>query len=284
MFNFVRTSIKQNPVSTLDGKKTLKSLEKGEILANTKLYTDIPKIAAVIACRVDSSRLFAKPLQLIDTQPILQLLINQLKKSKKISEIVLAISENPGNEFFVNFAKERKIKYILGDDTDVLDRLIIGAQYVDADIVFRVTAENPFIYWEGIDKVISDHIKGKYDFSVVEEIPLGSGYELINREALEISHAKGKKQHKSELCSLYIFENKNRFKINRFKPSKNLQRPDLRLTVDNPQDLWLVRLVSQNIVNSTKPIKLLKIIQFLDSNPEIAKLNSDIPVGKSRIW
>ncbi len=284
MFNFVRTSVKQNPISSFTGKKLLKSLQKGEVLTETKVYTNILKVAAVIACRVDSSRLFAKPLQLIDKQPILALLINQIKKSKKINDIVLAISENPGNEFFIDFAKKRKIKYVIGNDTDVLNRLIIGAQYVDADIVFRVTAENPFIYWEGIDKVISDHIQGKYDFSVVEDIPLGSGYEVINRAALEISHAKGQKRHRSELCSLYIFENKNKFKINRFKPAKNLQRPDLRLTVDTPQDLWLVRLVNQNIQNSIKPIKLSKIIQFLDSNPEIAKLNSDIPIGKSRIW
>ena len=85
------------------------------------LTKDKPKrVAAVLACRVNSTRLFAKPLQRIGKYTILELLINQIKKSKTISDIVLAISENPGNDVFIDFAKKHRLKFIIGNEKDVL--------------------------------------------------------------------------------------------------------------------------------------------------------------------
>jgi len=172
----------------------------------------------------------------------------------------LAISENEGNEYFIKYAKEKNLKFILGNDKNVLYRLIEGAKYVNADIIFRITPENPYIYWEGIDKVLRKHIVKNYDFSVIEDIPLGSGYEVINLDALEKSHALGSDKHRSELCSLYIYENQKKFRINRFFPEKSLQRPEIRLTVDNPEDLIVVRKIYENLGKNKNPIPLKKII------------------------
>jgi spore coat polysaccharide biosynthesis protein SpsF len=234
------------------------------------------KVAAILACRVGSTRLFGKPLQKIGKYTILELLINQIKKSKVISDIVLAISENPGNEVFKDFAKKHRLKFIVGDEKDMLIRLIKGAKLVNADIVFRVTTENPYLYWEGIDNSIKQHIKENYDFSMIEPIPSGSGFHIINRKALEISHLKGSSRHRSEHCDLYINEHKNKFKTHIFEPEKILQRSDIRLTVDTPQDLILVREIFDSLIKTKKPIQLEKIIKFLDKNPELLKINSNI--------
>lgn len=286
MFEYKRTKTKQPSVLFYDfkGKLAAKDIKKGTILTNSMLDNKQKKIAAIIACRVDSARLFAKPLQLVGKYRILQLVLNQLKKSKLINDIVLAISENPGNEIFINFAKEQKVKFILGDDTDVLKRLIDAAKYVNADIVFRLTPENPYIAWEEIDPVIKDHLSGNFDFSFVDGIPLGSGFEIINIQALEISHKLGGPKHRSELCSLYINEHQKKFKINRYKPEKALQRPELRLTVDTPEDLMVARIINDHIGKDGKPISLKKIIKFLDANPKVTTINSGMPIGVSRIW
>ena len=89
---------------------------------------------AVLACRIGSGRLFAKPLQPVGDRTILELIISQLKTSSILDEIILAISENPGNEVFENLAKEKNLKFIRGDDNDVLQRLITSAKFVNADI------------------------------------------------------------------------------------------------------------------------------------------------------
>ena len=198
--------------------------------------------------------------------------------------MVLAISEKNGNEVFIDFAKRHKLKFVLGDDKDVLKRLIDGAKLVSSDIVFRITPENPFIYWEAIDILIDKHISGRYDFSYAMEVPLGSGFELVNLESLEKSHKNGSSKHRSELCTLYIHEHQNEFKIYRFVPPKRLQRTDLRLTVDTPQDLLLARIIHNSIGKKLTLIPLQKIIDFLDKHDNIKSINSDVPVGVSKLW
>jgi len=83
---------------------------------------------------------------------------------------------------------------------------------------------------------------------------------------------------------LYINEHKNQFKINHLTPENSLQRPEIRLTVDSPQDLWVARIIHEELGKGIKPISLNQIIKFLDDNPQIKKINSDIPLGQSRIW
>ena len=285
LFDYKRTLTKKESIPYYEFKDNISAIniEKGSILTSKMIQTR-NKVAAVIACRVESGRLFGKPIQNIANFTILDFLINQLKTSTQISEIVLAISENHGNEVFIDFAKKNGLKFVIGDDKDVLQRLIKGAELINANIIFRVTSENPFIYWEGIDTLIKNHIKGKFDFSFVDKVPIGSGYEIINLQALEKSHKLGGKRHRSELCSLYIYENQKNFSIQRFNPPSKLQRPDIRLTVDTPEDLLVARKIYENLGNGDKPIALAKIIEFLGRNIAVSEINSHIPIGVTRIW
>ena len=118
----------------------------------------------------------------------------------------------------------------------------------------------------------------------VDKVPIGSGYEVINLQALKKSHKLGSQKHRSELCSLYIYENQKDFSIYRFNPPLKLQRPDLRLTVDTPEDLLVARKIHENLGNGDKPISLRKIVEFLGMNPTISEINSHIPIGVTRIW
>jgi spore coat polysaccharide biosynthesis protein SpsF len=240
------------------------------------------KIAAVIACRLNSTRLFAKPLQVVGKSTILDLCINQIKKSKLVDDIVLAISNSPGKEVFIKFAKEKEVKFVLGDEINVLKRLIVGAKKVNAKIIVRASSENPFLYGTGIDSLIKKHVNGDFDLSYLGGMPLGTGVQVINLEVLEKSHRLGNKRHRSEFCTMYISENPTKFRIFRFDPPKQLNRPEIRLTVDTPQDLIVARIIQEKLGKGNSIISLKKIIKFLDKNPNIKKLNSNILVRYKR--
>ena len=110
----------------------------------------------------------------------------------------------------------------------------------------------------------------------MKNLPLGSGFELINTKALEISHEKGTKRHRSELCTLYINENQKKFKILSLNTEKYIQRPEFRLTVDTPQDLLVARIIYNSLKKKKKLILLKDIIRYLDKNKEISKINSNL--------
>lgn len=231
------------------------------------------KIITVIPCRVFSKRLFLKPLQNIGDFSILELQIKQFKKSKLISEVILAIAKTKGSELFIEFAHKNNLKYILGSEEDVLSRFIKAAKTFKSEIIVRITSENPFIFWEGIDDLIQKHVDKEYDLSSYANLPFGANFEIINLESLKVSHKNGNVSDK-EHCTSYIYKNPKKFKILKLKPGKILERPELRLTVDTPQDLWLARLIYAKLGKNGKPIQLEKIIKFLDKNPKIKKINS----------
>ena len=66
------------------------------------------KIVACIEARYSSTRLPGKMLIDIEGEPLLSSVINRIKKSKKIHEIIIATSINSADQKIVNFLKKKK--------------------------------------------------------------------------------------------------------------------------------------------------------------------------------
>lgn len=233
------------------------------------------KLVAALACRNTGSRLYGKPLQNLDVQSgykIIDYIIDSLKLINCIDELILGISEGKENEVFVDIANHNKLKYIVGDETDVLKRLILCGEAVGASDIFRITSESPFLYYQPVVSLWENHQKNKFDATFLDDVVDGCGFEIIKLSALKKSHREGKSKHRSELCSLYIRENKSKFKINQVSAPKSLYNKDLRLTVDNPEDLVLCRAVYNKFKKIAPKIPLEEIILFLDKNPNLIKL------------
>jgi spore coat polysaccharide biosynthesis protein SpsF len=246
------------------------------------------KVVAALACRVQSKRLYAKPLQFIDVEKeitILEYLVSFLRTCKGIDEIVLAISEGLENRPFEVLAGKMGLQYVIGPEFDVQQRLIMAAEKGCGDIVYRITTENPFAYMDTFGEILDKHIMNQAALTVIEGLPEGAYYELINLKDLRRAHEEGEERHRSELCTLYMCENPNKFYLQRLRTgSSKLQRPDIRLTVDYPEDLIVVREVYRALKKDDEFIKIEDIIDYLDAHPRLKEINSWIDAGSGRIW
>lgn len=234
------------------------------------------RIVATLACRNNSRRLYGKPLQLLENITVVEYIINNLKSRAEIAAIVLAISESRGNEAFIDIAEKNNIKYVLGDDRDVLLRLIRACELEGGDTVYRVTTESPFGYLEGLPEAISSHKELNADYTAHGNLPDGVMFELIKLDALKKSHRDGEYKHRSELVSLYINEHPELFKKNILQIQKEWQRPDYRLTIDFPEDLILCRKIFRHFNGDDKYIPYKDLISFLDINPSLRNLVDNI--------
>jgi spore coat polysaccharide biosynthesis protein SpsF len=234
------------------------------------------KIVATLACRNNSRRLYGKPLQLLENITVVEYIIQNLKARPEIHSIVLAISETRGNESFIDIAEQNNIKYVLGDDRDVLMRLIKACELEGGDTIYRVTSESPFGYLEGLPEAIASHEKNNADYTSFGNLPDGVMFELIKLDALKISHKQGEYKHRSELVSLYINENPQLFKKNILQIATEFQRPDYRLTIDFPEDLIVCRKIIRHFNGDGKYIPYQALIAFLDENPGIRSLVENI--------
>ncbi len=245
--------------------------------------SELKRLVAVLLCRATSTRLHAKPLQMVGDRTILEHLIDQIGRVPRINQVVLAISEGPDNSGFVALAHRLGVDYVIGDELDGLGRLIQAAAFAGADTVFRVTTENPFLELEHLPALIETHLRAGADLTVCERLPEGTYAEVIELAALQRSHADGGAPYRTAWASRYIFEHPERFTIIKQLPPEALQRPDIRLTVDYPEDLVVVRKIYEAF-EGKMPIPIASIIRFLDEHPEIKAINGKIEAGAGRIW
>jgi len=235
------------------------------------------KLVAALACRNQGSRLYGKPLQNLDIDngiTIIDNIIDCFHKIDSIDEIVLGIADGVENEVFVEYAKKNNILYIRGSEKDVLERLIKCGAITNATDILRTTSESPFPYFDFIDSAWKKHIKHGNDGTFLDNVIDGCGFEILTLEALKKSHTEGEDRHRSEFCTLFIRENKDRFKIEYIEPPVKLSRKDLRLTVDYPEDLVVCRAVYKHFKSFEPKIPLLDVVDFLDKNPQLLNLTS----------
>ncbi len=233
------------------------------------------RLVAAIACRNQGSRLYGKPLQNLDVEKgvrILDNIVDCLQTIGCIDEIVFGISEGMENDVFKNIAEEKGLRYIVGDQVDVLSRLVRCGQLAGATDVFRITSESPFLYFEPVEDLWRRHQAEQADATFMDDIIDGCGFEFIALRTLEEAHAKGEKKHRSELCTLYIREHLQQFKVIKANPPQELIRRDLRLTVDNPEDLAVCRVVYGAFKELAPKIPITDVVRFLDAHPRLIEM------------
>lgn len=240
------------------------------------------RLVAALACRNAGSRLYGKPVQNLDVERQIRIIDNILgclQSLPCIDEIILGISEGVENEMFKRIADEKGLRYVVGDQIDVLGRLVACGRLGEATDIFRVTSESPFLYFEAVEELWHRHVESGNDATFLDDIIDGCGFEIIRLAALEESHSKGERKHRSELCTLYIREHANEFRIHRELPPENLRRKDLRLTVDNPEDLVVCRASYLKFAHLAPRIPVAEIVRFLDHNPSLIALTAPYTEG-----
>jgi spore coat polysaccharide biosynthesis protein SpsF len=233
------------------------------------------KHIAVLTCRNKSSRLYAKPLQNLDIESgltVLDYMIQWMRTVDCYHEIVLAIAEGIENQVYIESASEYGVPYFVGEEEDVLNRVIACTEAFDGTDVTRFGTESPFTYFEIVEEAWEKHVAGNWDATFLDNVPDGSGIEIFTLEALRESHRNGNQKHQTQGCGLYIRENKGKFNIQNIEAPQKIKRTDIRLTIDYPEDLVLCRAVYKHFEDKMPRIPLAEIIGFLDQTPSLKAL------------
>lgn len=236
------------------------------------------KVVAIIQARMGSKRLPGKVLSHLSGKPLLEHLINRLRVSKEIDQIVVATSTSDIDKPIIELAKKLDVECYKGSEDDVLNRYYEAGKLFKADVVVRVTADNPLTDPYQLDELIKKHMETDSDYTHNKHQkgpPLGTAAEVISFPILKKIHTIAKAPRHREHVTLYIFEHADQFNIQTVDAPLKFQRMDLRLTVDTEKDLILMREIFDNFDFGSKYIPLEEVIDFLDENRDLIELNKD---------
>jgi spore coat polysaccharide biosynthesis protein SpsF len=231
-------------------------------------------ITAIIQARMRSTRLPNKVLLPLGGKTILENVVERARQAKLIDQIVLATSTEPADDIIANLCAQKGIDCFRGSENDVLDRFYQAALFHKAENICRLTADCPLIDPAIIDKAAQEFLSGNYDYvstsHPVATYPDGFDTWIFSFAALARSWQEAKLPSEREHVTSYIWNHPEKFKISSVKNEVDLSA--YRLTIDEPADYELLKLVVAGVKNLT----LANIMKFLETHAQVCQINADI--------
>ena len=192
----------------------------------------------IIQARSNSKRFKNKVLHPIHGVPLIQHVINRVKRSRRIKKLIVSSSFKKSDDNLISYLKKKRIKFFRGNLENVAMRLYKTAKTNKAKSFVRISGDSPLIDPKLIDKVIEISLREK-DFDIITNVfprtfPKGQSVEVIKTSLIK-KYSKNFSKLDKEHVTKYFYDNSNRFQIKNFK--FNGKNKIMKLSIDTKKDL-----------------------------------------------
>ncbi|MDC0644656.1 aminotransferase class III-fold pyridoxal phosphate-dependent enzyme [Alphaproteobacteria bacterium] len=229
--------------------------------------------AAIIQGRMGSSRLPGKTLLPFGDTTVLGYMIERLKMSTQLDEIIVATTSCKIDDDIEKCAIANGVKVFRGDETDLLGRYVGAANVCRSEAFVRLTADCPLIDPHVIDHAVLLFQENNYDYLsnvVSRSYPDGVDVEIFTKKALLKANKECSDPWAREHVTPYMRNDKNlgvrggNFVTGEFHAQCDFSH--LRWTLDNEDDYQFLKIVASYDV---KHKGWMEIISLLTRKPEL---------------
>ena len=238
------------------------------------------KTIIFLQARMGSTRLPEKVMMEIEKKPIVELIHERLSNIKNIDKIILITRENKRDEKIVEFGKKKKWDVFQGNEENLLDRFFCASKKFPSDNIIRVNADCPLVDFNLINQGLEIFSNNDYDMLSTDRIrtfPHGFDFEIFKTSALQESWREMKEKYEEdEFYNSFISPVKNLLDNSKFKNFDFVGKEELshiRLTLDFIEDYNLIKKIYEKFYKENPKFSMNDILEFLDSNPELLRIN-----------
>lgn len=223
-----------------------------------------------------STRLPGKVLLPLVGKPALERMIERVKKSKYVDEIVVATTIHPADDLIVSLTKEIGVPFFRGSEEDVLSRVLGAAESVQGDIIVELTGDCPLMDWRLVDRGIEEFFNDNYDYAsntINPTFPNGFDVQVfptkILAEVAKLTQDPIDRVH----VSYYIYTHPKRFKLHNWVADKDDVGPELRVTLDEQADYDLLKVIYEELYFKDNDFSAVDVVALLRKRPDLVELN-----------
>ena len=234
-------------------------------------------VVAIIQARLNSSRFPAKTLEVLYDKPLLEHIIERVQASRLLKRIVVATTTQPADDAIVTLAKRLNVDVCRGSEANVLSRFHEAAVQSRAEVIVRITADDPFKDPEVIDRAIDLLLTQGYDYcsnTLTPSFPEGLDVEAFSFAALQTAFFQAKLDSEKEHVTPYIWKRPEKFSLHNFTHQPNLSQ--LRWTIDYEKDILFAREIYRRLYPRKRIFLMRDILDLLESEPGLSDLNSGV--------
>lgn len=236
-------------------------------------------ILTIIQARVGSTRLRNKVLMPLSSKPLLFHLFERVVSAKFVGKVVIATTQEAGDDLITDLCRENKIECFRGHPNDLLDRHYKAALKYSPQAVVKIPSDCPLIDPGVIDKVLKYYIDNHNKFDFVSNLhppsyPDGNDIEIMSMSVLKDAWINAKKDFEREHTTPYIWERPDKFRIGNVLWESGLNYSmSYRFTIDYEEDYQFIKKIYDELYIYGEIFSLDQILNLLERKPEIRKIN-----------
>ena len=227
------------------------------------------KKIAIIQARMGSTRMPGKTLADLLGKPALWHLLENIKPSRELTNIIIATTDKKEDDAIEEFARENGATCFRGSEENVLNRFYEAAKSIgasDADIIVRITADDIFMDPYILDSFIEllESTYPHYTFvsnSLKPGFPYGMYFELFDFASLKEAHENAKTDAEKEHVTPYIRERQETFPAISVE-AQGADLSDVYLSIDTPEDFERAKKIIRQLESAGKkhPFRLNDVV------------------------
>ena len=153
------------------------------------------KYSVIIQARLGSARFPNKMIKKIGNKTIIEILIERIKRSKRINKIILATTKNKRDDKLEIISKKNGISCFRGNEENVLERFFKTSRKFKSDFFIRICGDCPLLDIRIIDQLIIQNEKKEYEYlSNINPptFPDGFDVEIFSQKILKETYLNAK--------------------------------------------------------------------------------------------
>lgn len=240
------------------------------------------KTAAIIQARTGSTRLPGKVLKKVSGKTILEHVIQRVRQSTLIDEIIIATTDLEQDRPIIDIAEFTGVRFFRGSEEDVLARYYYAAKDHKVDVIVRVTSDCPLIDPIVCDTIINFYKQhfDQYDLvtnagptSKSRSFPRGLDVEVFSVSILKKAFLHAHLARQREHVTPWIYES-NSSKVYFYR--NDVDHSKLRWTLDTDEDFLLIKTIYDHFYRGKHDFYYQDIMKLFNNNHGLAKINEHV--------
>ncbi len=217
-------------------------------MANTGVFLQV---------RLDSRRLPEKALLALKGGNVVQ---HTMRALRAVPAAVYAIlTDEKSAPVLREYAAGEGFVLFSGPAEDVLKRFCLAAEYFEVSRVIRATGDNPLVSPKLAEALLPIHEEEKGELSHFIGLPLGTGVEIVETDALLAAEKGSTDFYEHEHITTYLYRHRESFRVLELPCPGECYLPRARVTLDSEADYRLIARIFQELYRDA-PIETGEIV------------------------
>lgn len=241
-------------------------------------------IAVVVQCRLSSTRLPKKALLEISGKTLFEFTLLAMKKV--LADFYYVACDENSYDTLLPIAKKCGFEIFAGPLDDVLKRFCLLQEKINADIIVRATADNPFLFFEAANESVTQFLEkqknSQIDYFTLQGLPHGSGVEIFDAHSLLKAEKLTNDVYDREHVGPSFYNHRENFSCVFENASEQFYFPELRTTVDTLQDFHRAEMICTFLESEklSAPFCASDIVRTCKKIPEVILYVPCVSSGK----